>query len=119
VEQGLTIGVPNPEAAISFITSSEVASFMKWLGTASITGPVNGSSDGSVTIGQIIKMIEQAAGKEACIVPETDEEHMSPFGIPISWTMDTAKARAAGYTFQSVQEWLPELIQDIVSVHRK
>lgn len=119
VQQGLTIGIPNPEAAISFITSGEVASFMKWLGHASITGPVNGSSDGSVTIGQIIKMIEQAAGKEACIVPETDEEHMSPFGIPISWTMDTAKARAAGYTFQSVQEWLPELIQDIVSVHRK
>lgn len=115
VQQGRTIGVPNPEAAISFITSCEVASFMKWLGTASITGPVNGSSNGAVTIGQLIRMIEQATGKEAHIAPETREEHMSPFGIPVSWTMDTAKAQAAGYTFQSVQEWLPELIRDIVS----
>ncbi|WMT39057.1 NAD-dependent epimerase/dehydratase family protein [Paenibacillus sp. D2_2] len=113
VKQGLKIGIPNPEAAISFITSGEVASFMKWLGTSSITGPVNGSSDGAVTIGQIIKMIEKASGNEARILSETEEEHMSPFGIPTSWTMDTSRAKAAGYSFHSVQEWLPELIHDI------
>jgi len=118
VQQGLSMGIPNPEAAISFITSGEVASFMKWLGNSPITGPVNGSSDGSVTIGQIIKMIEQATGREAQIMPETEEIHMSPFGIPTSWTMDTAKAQVAGYSFLPVQEWLPELIRDIVGVHR-
>ncbi|GGG17713.1 hypothetical protein GCM10010913_44790 [Paenibacillus aceti] len=71
-----------------------------------------------MTIGQIIKMIEQATGKAAHIVPETEEAHMSPFGIPTSWTMDTAKAQAEGFSFRSVQEWLPELVHEIASIHR-
>lgn len=71
-----------------------------------------------MTIGQIIKMIEQATGKATLIVPETEEAHMSPFGIPTSWTMDTAKAQAEGFSFRSVQEWLPELVHEIASIHR-
>lgn len=115
VMRGTPIGVPNPEAAMSLITSAEAASFLQWLGKSSLTGPVNACSDGSLSIGGIIGLIEEITGKQADIRTETEAENMSPFGISASWVMDHSKAQEAGYCFESVYDWLPHLIRDIAA----
>jgi nucleoside-diphosphate-sugar epimerase len=104
------IRIPNPAAHISFIRSDEVADFLFWLGHSRLTGPVNACSDGSVSIADIISVIEKVTGKQAVIREEAADEHMSPFGIEQSWHMDTTKARSEGYLFLSLAEWLPELV---------
>ncbi|MGP0583889.1 NAD-dependent epimerase/dehydratase family protein [Paenibacillus timonensis] len=115
VQQGLPIGVPNLDAAISFITSAETAKFLAWLGETRLTGPINACSDGEITIGGILRLIENATGKTALIERETAPEHQSPFGIPTSWVMDNTKAREAGYRFEGLDEWLPELVRHIAA----
>lgn len=115
VQQGLPIGVPNLDARMSFIRSDEAASLLAWLGKIDLVGPVNASSNGDLSIGQIITLIEQAIGKRAVVTNLTvDNQHMSPFGIPETWVMDTTKAQTNGFTFLQLQDWLPRLIEEIV-----
>lgn len=113
VRDGTEIGVPNSAAQISFIRSDEAADFLLWLGHTHLTGPVNACSDGTVRIREIISIIEQATGKQAVMKEKTADEHMSPFGITQSWYMDTSKAQSEGYSFLSLNEWLPELITSL------
>ncbi|MUG88909.1 NAD-dependent epimerase/dehydratase family protein [Paenibacillus timonensis] len=115
VQQGLPIGMLNPEAEMSFITSAETAKFLAWLGETGLTGPINACSDGNITIGGILRFIENITGKPALVERETAQEHQSPFGIPASWVMDNSKAHEAGYRFEALDEWLPELVRHIAA----
>lgn len=114
VRNELPIGVPNPEAQISFIRSDEAADFLYWLGCCSTaTGSFNACSDGTVRIKDILTIIEEETGKQAIIQSQTADEHMSPFGIEQSWFMNTTKAQSAGYKFLNLNVWLPELINSL------
>ncbi|UQZ35982.1 NAD-dependent dehydratase [Paenibacillus sp. PK3_47] len=113
VREGKPVGVPNPEAVISFIRSDEAAEFLYWLGHSSLTGPVNACSDGTLSIGEILAVIEQATGQQALTMQKTAKADMSPFGIEQSWHMDTTKARKAGFSFLSLSAWFPELVSYI------
>ncbi|OKP81477.1 NAD-dependent dehydratase [Paenibacillus helianthi] len=115
VQEGQPIGVPNPQALISFIRSDEAADFLYWLGFSPLTGPVNACSDGTLTIGNILSIIGQATGQQAEVQSETADKDRSPFGIRESWYMDTAKARKAGFPFLKLAEWFPELVLELVS----
>ncbi|MED4956755.1 NAD-dependent dehydratase [Paenibacillus sp. FSL R5-0527] len=117
IRQGLPIVVPNPDAAISFISSGETASFLSWLGHSEMTGPINACSDGNITIGGVIRLIEEIAGKQAVVHGETqtNDDNASPFGIPSSWVLDNGKAKAAGFRFEALTDWLPELIREIAA----
>lgn len=119
VQLGQPIGITNPDASISFITSAETAKFLDWLGENELTGPINACSDGEITIGEIIRLIESITGKTALIERETTQEHQSPFGIPSSWVMDNTKAREAGYQFEALGDWLPGLIRHIAESGQK
>lgn len=112
---GQMIGIPNPQAEISFIRSDEAAEFLHWLGRegSAVTGPVNACSDGTLTIGGVLSIIEQITGQTAVIRDDAAEVDQSPFGIPESWFMDTAKARSAGFSFLSLSEWFPELVSSL------
>ncbi|KHL93672.1 NAD-dependent dehydratase [Paenibacillus sp. IHB B 3415] len=110
---GQPIGIPNPQAEISFIRSDEAADFLHWLGSSTLTGPVNACSDGTLTIGGVISIVEAITGLTAVIQREATDKDQSPFGIEESWVMDTAKARSAGFSFLSLSEWFPELVTSL------
>lgn len=110
VRQGLPIGIPNPDAQMSFIRSDEAAAFLAWLGHSHLTGPVNACAAGEMSPGQIVAEIGKAAGKPANIATQTEQQHMSPFGVPGPWYQDTAKAQAAGFAFERLDVWMPALI---------
>lgn len=113
VQAGQPIGIPNPQAEILFIRSDEAADFLHWLGSSTLTGPVNACSDGTLTIGGVISIVEAATGKPAVVRRETADSDSSPFGIEESWVMDTAKARSAGFSFLSLSGWFPELVTSL------
>ncbi|SES96162.1 NAD-dependent epimerase/dehydratase family protein [Paenibacillus sp. NFR01] len=119
VQQGQPLGVPNPDALICFIRSDEAAEFLYRLGYSTLTGPVNACSDGTISIGEIITLIEAGTGQTANIQTSAADKDMSPFGIGESWFMDTKKAREAGLPFLALSDWLPELIARLaVSIRR-
>ncbi|RUT29896.1 NAD-dependent dehydratase [Paenibacillus zeisoli] len=115
VKEGLPIGVPNPAAKLSLISSDETAKFLSWLGQGKVDGPVNAASGGSLSVRQILSIIEEITGETAVIQPDSQPEHKSPFGVPADWVMDTSKAVQAGYSFHSLSDWFPELVREIAS----
>lgn len=119
VRAGQPVGIPNPQAEISFIRSDEAADFLYWLGGSTLTGPVNACSDGTLTIGRVISIIEEVTGLPAVVRHETADQNQSPFGIEESWYMDTAKARTAGFSFLTLSDWFPELVTALNDSLRK
>ncbi|MGF9696336.1 NAD-dependent epimerase/dehydratase family protein [Paenibacillus sp. MABNR03] len=113
VQKGKPIGMPNPEAEIGFINSTEAARFLAWLGHSTITGPVNAASKGSITLSAMMNLIETVTGMQSQVLRQTAEEDMSPFGISESWTMETSKAEEAGYTFEALMDWFPGLVREV------
>ncbi|WP_068618952.1 NAD-dependent epimerase/dehydratase family protein [Paenibacillus tuaregi] len=113
IQKGTSIGVPNLDARLSFISSNEAAEFLAWLGQGLVKGPVNAASEGSISVRQIVRTIEEATGRTAIIKGETGPENQSPFGVPADWLMDTSKAVRAGYRFTPLASWFPKLVQAI------
>jgi nucleoside-diphosphate-sugar epimerase len=111
IKQGTEIGMPNKEAILSFIHSSEAAAFLCWLKDAPVEGPINACAVGEISLHNMIAMIEEEVGEKANIVKESTPENQSPYGLPDSWYMDTTKAREAGFVFTELESWLSVLIE--------
>lgn len=115
VIKGQVIGIPNPAAAMSYISSDEAARFLAWLSDHDIEGPINAASLGTLSLHKLVAMIEQATGRTAQIVPHTEEADYSPFGFPQSWMLNTGRAQLAGFQFRNLKDWYPQLISEIAS----
>lgn len=113
VQSGTPIGMPNLSAKLSLIDSEEAASFLSWLRTQRVEGPINACSQGEVKLSDIIGWIEKETGRKAIIQRESAKENASPFGVPESWTMDTSKAERLGYSFKPIRSWVPALIKQL------
>ncbi|MFD2615074.1 NAD-dependent epimerase/dehydratase family protein [Paenibacillus gansuensis] len=113
IRQGIAIGIPNPEAKMGFISAAEAADFLVWLKESDVTGPVNACSSGTLSIRDIISMMESEIGKPALIEKETAVENQSPFGVPDDWYMSAAKAEQAGYRFRQLRDWFMPLIKEL------
>lgn len=109
--KGEPIGLPAPDARISFIHAEEAAQFLQWAGEVRFEGPVNACSNGEISVREIMDLILQETGRTSTLQSSAGVDHMSPFGIPGDWTMDNSLAEAAGFSFWSLKEWMPELIK--------
>ncbi|SFS54212.1 NAD-dependent epimerase/dehydratase family protein [Paenibacillus sp. 453mf] len=114
IREDRPIGLPNLNARMGFIQSEEAARFLAWAGESSITGPVNAASNHTISLGELIKLIETKAGKKALLTKEAGEDAASPFGVDASWYMNTNKAAEAGFEFEDLNEWLPKLVDQLV-----
>lgn len=113
VRRGMPIGLPNPAARVSFLRSDEAGRFAAWVGSRSMTGPINACANGTVSYGEIVALAERAVGRKAVIVSNANEADMSPIAGPDSWYMSNARAEAAGYHFSDMSEWMPGLMCDL------
>ncbi|MBC2256218.1 SDR family oxidoreductase [Listeria ivanovii] len=109
------IGISNVQAEIGFIYSDEAARFLEWVGVSSeISGPINASSNGTYSLNGFIKMLEGKTGQKALVEEVTDDEDDSPFGIEKTYYLNNTKATEAGFKFDDLQVWLPELVTAIL-----
>ncbi|HEX7064334.1 MAG TPA: NAD-dependent epimerase/dehydratase family protein [Bacillales bacterium] len=114
VKDGRPFGMPNRGAKLSFISSEEAADFLDWAGKSELNGPVNACADGDISLDELLKLIEKEVGRKAVVKEEADDDDRSPYGVPSSWTLDNSRAKAAGFSFTSLRDWLPGLIKDLV-----
>lgn len=119
IQQGRPIGMEKPESVMSFIHAQEAAEFLQWVGEASLTGPVNACSAGSISQQQLMDLIAQVVGKPAELVGKKDAADCSPFAFPASFYMDHEKAKTAGFAFWPLDKWLPELVQTLFATIAK
>ncbi len=115
IQKQQEIGIINGQAEISFINSNEAARFLEWVGVSSdLTGPINASSNGTYSLNAFIKMLEAKTGQKALVEEVTDDVDDSPFGIEKTYYLDNSNATQAGFVFDDLREWLPELVTTIL-----
>lgn len=115
VQDGKPIYYPNLEARFSFITADDAAKSLLWLLKNHKTGEYNFSAADHIKLGDLMKMIEKAAGKKANLLSEPSEKDWSPYGIPSDWYPNVDKAHREGFTARPLAEWLEPLIQKIAA----
>lgn len=99
--------VDNKEEAIAFISSQEAGNFLAWLADKTFTGPVNASSEGTVTAGETIEYIQQKTNKKAKL---TKGKEAAPYNGAPAFSLNTAKANSWGYAFSSLDSWFYNLL---------
>lgn len=107
------IGFVNMDAEMSFIQASEAARFLQWAGMEDVQGPINATANGVISLKELIAKIEEKTGQRAKIALLGTEEIRSPYAIPASWYMKNDKAHKLGFTFTQLDDWLPQLIEQI------
>ncbi len=108
IKNGEPIYFPRIESRLNFVDSNEAGRFLSFIGETPFTGAINCASNGSITLRELIKMIEVAAGKNW--VPGTNEENPSPFGVEKDFVLGNEKAKALGFKFLNLMDYLPGLI---------
>lgn len=110
IKQGMPIGIDHPEQRYSFISSADAGRFLSWIGDTELTGPYNAGCETDISLAELIKRMETALGQRANIQSETDVKDRSPYALPTSLSVDTSKARAAGFTFEALDSLLDRLL---------
>ena len=109
------IGFLNMDAEMSFILAEEAGQFLKWAGLTDVEGPFNATAQGTVSLKDLMALVEKATSKQAKIVLVENDEIRSPYAVPASWYMTTEKAEQAGFVFSKLNDWLPGLIDEIAN----
>ncbi|QUG40714.1 NAD-dependent epimerase/dehydratase family protein [Psychrobacillus sp. INOP01] len=105
----------NLDAAMDFISEEEAGDFLAWIGQSDFEGPINATSNGHVKMGELLEYIEEKVGKSAKVVATTEKESGSPYNISETWLISNEKAKAHGYEFENLKEYLPGLISDALA----
>lgn len=110
---GTPIIVRNLEAAISLITSQEAATLLAHFVNDFHQGSMNGASDGSITVRELLRIIEQITNQTMMLQPGQPSDGFSLTAPSQSLTISTDRAREQGIHFLPLMKWLPELIETI------
>ena len=110
IKEGREIYFPNLMTQMGFIQSDEAGRFLNFIGKHSFTGSVNAVSSGYVTLFDLVAMIEKRTGKRALFAEEVNDTNHSPFGFENDFMMPNKKAKALGFQFNELYDYLPGLI---------
>jgi [citrate (pro-3S)-lyase] ligase len=92
----------------AMVHTSEAGKFAVYAYEHSLTGAYNIASEGTVSVRALVEYIEKRLGKTANIVWGT--ENKCPYNNVPENSINTDKAKAAGYTFMSIDDWLWETL---------
>lgn len=108
VKEGKPMFIEHPEFRYSFIDSGEAASFLLSMAKSDYEGPVNPGSEEDISLGELIRLIENLTGTEARL---NKDGHPSPYNLPGSWSVNTSLVQSLGFRFTSLDSLLKSLIQ--------
>ncbi|WP_216827779.1 NAD-dependent epimerase/dehydratase family protein [Alkalihalobacterium elongatum] len=111
VAKGEPLHIPNINNILGFITSDEAAAFLYELGQNSFEGPINGAAPDDLSFRELMQRIEEIVGKRAVYTDGKNQQTMSPYALPDSYSLCSKKAEQIGFTFKRVNEYLPQLVQ--------
>ena len=108
IRKGLPMQVDNLDDRLSFISSEEAGRFLCHLGSRRETGPFNAAAQGTVSLREIFRFVEEHTGKPALLSPDGEE---GPYNGGESFSLRTHRAEASGFSFSKLEDWLPGLLE--------
>ncbi|MBQ8170530.1 MAG: polysaccharide pyruvyl transferase family protein [Oscillospiraceae bacterium] len=119
IVKGIPLNIDNPDYTCSFIRTTDEADFIIQLAESDLRGPVNVSAEGTITVAELVKLIERLSGKTAVITPDGDphpfrQEHFGEGDLGCRF--DLEKAKSIGYQPPTLMSWLEPLIQKYIDM---
>ena len=105
--KSIPMNIDNLDYQMGYIRSDEAGKFMAFLVDKDIRGAINGSSEGTISIREIIEYVEKKTGAKA-VVDQAGAK--APYNGEPEYSINTEKARALGFRFSILQDWIYELL---------
>lgn len=107
VKKSIPMYIDNLDAQMGFIRSDEAGKFMAFLAREDFEGAINGSSQGTISLKEIIYYVEKKTGKKA-IIDKTGDN--APYNGEPEYSINTDKAEELGFQFSNLKDWIYDLI---------
>ncbi len=102
VKKGIPMYIDNLEEELVFIHSKEAGKFLSFLSEKEYTGILNASSQGTLTLKEIISYVEEKTGKAALL---SKEGEAAPYNGAGNYSIHTERAEKLGYAFTKVRDF--------------
>ncbi|GIH71595.1 NAD-dependent epimerase/dehydratase family protein [Sphaerimonospora thailandensis] len=105
----------------SFVSASDAAAFLSWLGEAPLTGAVNGASPDPASLYDMTAMMSEVIGGKVVIEEVGDapgDPDLSAFSCPADFGLSVTSAMAAGFEFTRISTWLPQITRAAIDAER-
>lgn len=105
--KSIPMNIDNLDYQMGFIRSDEAGKFLAFLIDKDIRGAINGSSEGTISLREIIEYVEVKTGTKAIIDKEGED---GPYNGEPEYSINIDKAKTVGFHFTILKEWIYELL---------
>ncbi len=107
VMKSIPMHIDNLDYQMGYIRSDEAGKFMAFLVDKDISGAINGSAQGTISLKEIIAYVETKTGTKAVIDAKGES---APYNGEVEYSINTDKANALGFEFSTLHDWIYELL---------
>ena len=107
VMKGIPMKIDNVDHQMGFIRSDEAGKFLAFLADQDFRGAINGSSEGTISIREILDYVEKKTGAKAVI---SEDGEKAPYNGEPEYSINVDKAKALGFEFSVLKDWIYELL---------
>ena len=107
VMKGKPMYIDNIDCQMGFIHSEEAGHFLAWLTEKEYVGPINGCSNGTISIREILDYVEKRMGRKAIIDGKGEP---APYNGTPAYSVNTDKAQELGFQFSDLKNWIYDLV---------
>lgn len=105
--KSIPMNIDNLDYQMGYIRSDEAGKFIAYLVDKDVVGAINGSSEGTISIKEIIDYVEMQTGTKAII---SKEGEAAPYNGEPEYSINTEKAKGLGFRFSILHDWIYELL---------
>lgn len=113
VKKSIPMNIDNLDVQRGFIRSDEAGKFMAFLAGKDFEGAINGSSQGTISLREIINYVEKKTGKKAIVDKAGDD---APYNGEPEYSINTDKAEKLGFQFSKLKDWIYALIDYYIGI---
>ena len=111
--KSIPMDIDNLDSRMSLIHAKEAGEFLAYLVDKDFTGAINGCSDNTVSIREILDYVETKTGKKPIISSYGDA---APYNGEPNHSINTDKAKKLGYRFSNLDDWLWDLVDYYIEI---
>lgn len=107
VIKGIPMFIDNINYQMSFVRSDEAGVFLAFFAENNYLGAINGSSEGTVSINEIIEYVVSKTGKTPILLLDGEK---APYNGENEYSINIERAKNLGFAFTSLKNWLYNLL---------
>jgi nucleoside-diphosphate-sugar epimerase len=111
--KGIPMFIDNIDAQMGFISSDEAGWFLAFLVEQKYTGVINGSNEGTISLQEIIRYVEEKTGKQAVLSKDGDN---ASYNGGTGYSLNAKLASELGFKFSKIDSFIYDLIDEYIDI---